>query len=379
MGYTALEKMRDKNTKKYGRELGPINPSPHYCDADDGRKAAVLRFIRERCEGLGFDEATESEEDRTGIYKGRSLKRGQIPYNMQMDINRLCLEREMEKFMDSDTVLDAYTVCYCFLEIFCGHLNKDEKIEKIGERYVCSVRRFAEGIREYAENNKADCSRDALFLEEWGRATLLEDDYSSAAKKYDIHISGECDEDEEGAIFGDDLLHLDEIAAALNYRYTYNGTEDEALSEDIAEAFDSLSLEYQLSNINQAKNFLKYLDVLGCYYSDKEQGEKPLEEFDSKQLAVFAPMEHERWVREHISMGWIPGDIYKNNDERECLRMHKEAMDPSSGDEEISAHYDSLPRAEKEKDYEPFNSMIKLIKKYDGLTIYKKKEPAKHE
>ena len=47
MGYTALEKMRDKNTKKYGKELGPINPSPHYCDADDGRKAAVLLMKRQ--------------------------------------------------------------------------------------------------------------------------------------------------------------------------------------------------------------------------------------------------------------------------------------------------------------------------------------------
>jgi hypothetical protein len=36
---------------------------------------------------------------------------------MQMDINRLCLERELEKFIDSGAAEDAYTVYYCYLEM----------------------------------------------------------------------------------------------------------------------------------------------------------------------------------------------------------------------------------------------------------------------
>ena len=42
----------------------------------------------------------------------------QIPYNMQMDINRLCLLCELEKFIDSGISEDAYTVYYCYLEMF---------------------------------------------------------------------------------------------------------------------------------------------------------------------------------------------------------------------------------------------------------------------
>ena len=38
---------------------------------------------------------------------------------------------------------------------------------------------------------------------------------------------------------------------------------------------------------------------------------------------------------------------------------------------EIFAHYAALPPEEREKDYEPFNSMLKLIKKFDGLRIYR--------
>ena len=56
---------------------------------------------------------------------------------------------------------------------------------------------------------------------------------------------------------------------------------------------------------------------------------------------------------------------------REQLRMHKLAMDGDPDEEEIRAHYDALPEDEKRKDYEPFNSMLKLIKKFDGLRIYK--------
>ena len=39
--------------------------------------------------------------------------------------------------------------------------------------------------------------------------------------------------------------------------------------------------------------------------------------------------------------------------------------------EQVHKHYDLLAEKEKEKDFEPFNSMLKLIKKFDGLRIYK--------
>lgn len=100
-------------------------------------------------------------------------------------------------------------------------------------------------------------------------------------------------------------------------------------------------------------------------------------------------MEHERWIKEHISMGWISGDLYETavlpddmlqryGDEkaarkalREQLRVHKLAMDGCPSEKEVFAHYKALPEAEKEKDFKPFNSMLKLIKKFDGLRIYK--------
>ena len=46
-------------------------------------------------------------------------------------------------------------------------------------------------------------------------------------------------------------------------------------------------------------------------------------------------------------------------------------MDGDPSAEEIKAHYDQLPPDEQGKDWKPMMSMLKLIKKYDGLRIYR--------
>ena len=56
---------------------------------------------------------------------------------------------------------------------------------------------------------------------------------------------------------------------------------------------------------------------------------------------------------------------------REQFRMHELALDGDPSSEEIREHYFGLVKSEQEKDYRPFNSMLKLIKKYDGLRIYR--------
>ena len=111
--------------------------------------------------------------------------------------------------------------------------------------------------------------------------------------------------------------------------------------------------------------------------------------FTKKQMEVFAPMEHERWIREHISMGWISGDLYETapipdemlrryGDEktarkalREQFRMHKLAMDGNPTSSEVFEHYETLSEDDQDKDWKPFNKMLALLKKYDGTRIYR--------
>ena len=107
-------------------------------------------------------------------------------------------------------------------------------------------------------------------------------------------------------------------------------------------------------------------------------------EFSKEQIETFAPMEHARWALEHQKMGWQQGDLYETavipdmqeTDRkalREQMRQHKLCMSGNFGEKEIEEHYHALPREEQEKDWKPFNSMLKLIRKFDGLRIYQLK------
>ena len=82
-------------------------------------------------------------------------------------------------------------------------------------------------------------------------------------------------------------------------------------------------------------------------------------------------------------MGWHYGTVYESVPAprgidqivyrkmlREQMRCHKLAMDGELTSKQIREHYNQLPEPEKDKDWKPFNSMLKLIKKFDGLRIY---------
>ena len=179
---------------------------------------------------------------------------------------------------------------------------------------------------------------------------------------------------------GSSFLHMYDFAVAINGRYRYEGKEDGISAEQLKRDFDGMSLEYQLSNINQVKNFAKYLNAIGCFYTDRPVDFEMLRAFTEEQCAVFAPMEHARWVRACRAMGWTAGDLYETAapDEktdrsalREQLRQHKLCLDGEFGDLEIARHYLQLSEEDQGKDWKPFNSMLKLIRKFDGLRIYK--------
>ena len=55
MGYTAFRKMKEINSERYGKEMGPFEPAL-YCNADhpDDLKSASLRFLHNACEELRF-------------------------------------------------------------------------------------------------------------------------------------------------------------------------------------------------------------------------------------------------------------------------------------------------------------------------------------
>ena len=671
MAYTAIESMRKMNEARFGTDLGPSQPALTQHANPNDLKSAALRFLHERCEGLLFDSAIAAEEAKDGVCRGKSLSAGQIPYNMQMDLNRLCLEKSLEAIIDSGVAEDAYTVYYCYLEMFLGRYgNSKRMVELLSEyesngssllmkhrdHYSHSVYVFALGLAIYETNEayrrkfrafyeleaSADNEAANLFLEFWGLTALFHDigypfelpfeqvlsyfevdhqergkgslylayrsvealtgldetaqrhferlygkrfETTSALLAFDIaeklgpvydftedylrdvldrkptepnrfgyfmdhaffsasrlyrelaeelgaesltkyHVDALsaiilhnslykfsiafykdparrkapllaelhplawmlmlCDElqcwdrtaygrnsrtelhpmsvdfdfsggavnavyyyDEEEAdkiaafktlykawedggevgkpprlkaysdmaekeqrftadiekivntddiplhivpdmrpadrrskhiyLSGSNFLHLYDFAVALHGRNMPPETSAEALESKFA----SQSLEYQLSGINRAKSFSRYLNALGCFYTDRPVDFEMLHAFTPEQMTVVAPLEHERWVREHQAMGWTCGSAYEtlpvdsDNEKqarralREQLRCHRLAMDGDLSSEQIREHYFSLSEEDQDKDWRPFNSMLKLLKKFDGLRIYK--------
>ena len=675
MAYTAIESMRKRNEARFGADVGPMQP-PLYTNRRqrDDLKSAALRFLHNRCEELRFDAAKEAEENGTGRFLGQSLKTGDIPYNMQMDLERLCLEKALEAFIDSGVAEDAYAVYYCFLELFFGQYGKSKRmVELLSEyeangssllmkhrdHYSHSVYVFALGLAIYETNeayrrsfrsfyhleDKKENDGANVFLEYWGLTSLFHDigypfelpfeqvlsyfevdnqergknslflayrsvecltgldagagerleelygrRFSTASELLAFDITqklGEsygfseeymldvinrkptnpedfgyymdhaffsaarlcqemirilkpenltakhvdalsaimlhnslykfavsfykdkkpekrkaplrmelhplawllmlCDElqcwdrtsygrksrkelhpvaasfdfsnQAVSAVYcydiaehekieayerqreewmadpakkkprlkaysdmagdrpdftadierivdtaaipltvrlelrrvnrkikhtylsGSNFLHFFDFAVALHAR----NMPGEPSEEEMEEKFNASSLEYRLSTLGRTSHFASYLNAIGCFYTDKPVDFEMVTRFSAKDAAIFAPMEHERWVREHQAMGWrygtdyetLPLDLPEEREKaaraalREQLRCHKLCMDGRLTHDEIRAHFQRLPRVYRDLDWKPFNKLLELLKKFEGSRIYR--------
>lgn len=679
MAYTSFEKMRLLNKERFGKDVGPFQPELKSDESGFyGLKAAALRFIHDRCEELLFDSAVTAREAEEGIWYGEGISPNQVPYDMQMDTNRLCLEKELGAFIDSGTAEDAYTVYYSFMEMFFGRYGRSKKmIELLSEfesngssvllkhrdHYSHSVYVFSLGLAVYETNEKfrsafrefydpdmTDNEAACRFLKFWGLASLFHDigypfelpfeqvmsyfevagnfergtdtifltydgcsaitslspqsrehfknlfgrDFANTNELFSFCLTKQlgtiygfdeagmlevliekpsdpakfgyymdhawfsatrlfselvsslgaesiekdhmdallaiilhnslykfniafykdpsagkpqfrmewnplayllmfCDElqcwdrtaygrnsrtelhpmaarfdfsnesvsalyifdieEKEKILAFEDLynkwlndgkqgkaprlkdysdmavsdkfvsdigkivdlsqlplsvttdmeavdrsskhtylstsnfLHLYDFAVSLHNRYSYNGEENNVTTDQMEQDFENISLEYQVSTINQAKSFSRYLNAIHSFFTDRPVDYDMINAFTQEQTEIFAPMEHERWVKEHRDMGWTYGTDYETIPVdsilpsgmserqfrrilREQTRMHKLMMNGELTRKNILEHYHSLSEEDQGKDWKPFNSMLKLIKKYDGLRIY---------
>lgn len=149
MGYSSLERLRKINKERFGID-GPFVPEPFdtirvwekdeagnrksektYLEISDLEKHAV-HFIREKCSDLRFlrDEEHLTLKD----FDGTSLKAHQIPYNMEKDLDRRCLEVAIHRFLESGTAKEAFDIYFCYLEMFIGKYGQSKKmIEMLSE------------------------------------------------------------------------------------------------------------------------------------------------------------------------------------------------------------------------------------------------------
>ncbi len=182
------------------------------------------------------------------------------------------------------------------------------------------------------------------------------------------------------------FLSLYHFAVALNARWDSDewrkakdaGQEEAFLLDErnlqrFSDAFQALSLEYKLSNINQAKAFARYMEEINCFYTDRSVSFEMLEEFAPDELETIGKLEHQRWLQEHYDMGWTYGE--PDRAQRDLVRQHKDLIPNWSGEtvseDAALKNYTRLDKAEQDKDTEPMKCMLSLLRMFDGLRIYK--------
>ena len=197
-------------------------------------------------------------------------------------------------------------------------------------------------------------------------------------------------EDHTGDFISDSrFINLYHFASALNGMWTYKdewkksddeGRIEEFLSDEkrirkMQKEFDELSLEYKLSNIGQAKAFSGYLHEIGCFYTDRDVDCEMVERFTGEDLKKIGPLEHRRWLQEHYDMGWTFGTKEENKEKRELVRKHWDMIEGVEGfdvsREDAEKNYERLGKPEQDKDTDPMNCMLTMLKLFDGLRIYR--------
>lgn len=223
------------------------------------------------------------------------------------------------------------------------------------------------GIKDEPKLKKyADMTHDNKFAKEIGRIVALSN-YGEKEGPFKLEVSQRVEKAETRRkhiyLSTSNFIHIYDFAAALNAQYNKSYAPEKKMLDD----FDTLSLEYKLSNIRQAKKFAEALDEIGCFYTDRPVAYDMVTEFTDEELIILGKSEHKRWEDEKKDMCWISaGDMTEElkkdkNLLREQARMHYD----------LDVKFDDLTDEEKAKDMDPLNTMMEKLLEFDGIRVYR--------
>lgn len=162
------------------------------------------------------------------------------------------------------------------------------------------------------------------------------------------------------------FVHLYNFAVLVHGRRKKR-SDPEVTFEELEDYFNESTLEYQLSVIERTKNYAKYLDAVGMFYTDRIVNYEMVSEEDIEDEIelIMGEMEHQRWNNEKLEMGWTYGTGYitegtEDKALRERTRTHSDIVT-----------YEELTEPAKNKDKEPLKEMLKLLAEVDGIRVYR--------
>lgn len=278
--------------------------------------------------------------------------------------------------------------------------NHIKAVYLFDENEGAKVNRFKDAYIEWLQNPAGKApglkAYSGMYVRKDGISGFQEDierivDLSAIGLSVETGLTEYVHSGNRSYLSGSNFINLYNFAIILNGRWGDSGWKkakaagqedrflnDERVIHKYAEGFKALSLEYKLSNINQAKAFARYLNQIGCFYTDRPVDFEHVDQFSEDELVKIGIMEHHRWLQEHYDMGWVYGTPEK--DKRDFERRHMDMIPDFNGlyvsDEAARANYERLDRATQDKDMEPMECMLATIKMFDGLRIYRLKQEA---
>jgi len=98
------------------------------------------------------------------------------------------------------------------------------------------------------------------------------------------------------------------IARAIHTEYlAYQSKSQGDQSTAVLSPWETLSKEYQESCREQADHIVNKLNSIGCDLALLSDWDDPLINFTDHEIEIMAMLEHERWMREKQSAGWVWG------------------------------------------------------------------------
>lgn len=274
--------------------------------------------------------------------------------------------------------------------------NNIKAIYLFDEKEMAKVNHFKDEYIEWLQNpgkEKAPGLKaySGMYIKEDGVSEFQKDielivDLSEIHLNVETGLAEHIHSGNRSYLSNSNFINLYKFAIILNGRWGNDGWKraklagqeelylsDSKVEEECAKRFKDLSLEYKLSNINQAKAFAKYLNMIGCFYTDKAVDFEQVDRFTDDELISIGKAEHQRWLQEHYDMGWTYGKPEK--DKRDFERKHWDMIPDFSGfdvsDEAAEQNYIRLDKAEQDKDTDPMECMLAMLKMFDGLRIYR--------
>jgi hypothetical protein len=105
------------------------------------------------------------------------------------------------------------------------------------------------------------------------------------------------------------LGQLESVAKEIHERYLEDQKEKAKGELPEARKWDELPEDIKYSNLSQARHIVDKLRLIGCSAVPKEGGSSLLAMLDDAEVEYLSIVEHDRWMEERISSGWIYGEV----------------------------------------------------------------------